>query len=125
MNDALMPGVNRGPRVHGAPLVQRVVFVERILQDLLAMIGAFLGWQSIPAVLFIASISGSLGGVAILLGPRGRARARRVLASLGPAALVRHFRRTPLPFGPFLALGAVTALYVPDLALPWTWVSSG
>lgn len=92
---------------------------------LLAMIGAFLGWQSIPAVLLIASITGSLGGIAIVLSRRGRARARRVLWSLGPAALFRHFRRTPLPFGPFLALGAVAALYIPDLALPWTWMSSG
>lgn len=111
-----------------AAAYQRAAGIEGLgLGDvkLLAMIGAFVGWQSIPAVLLIASISGSLGGVAILLGPRERARARRVLASLGPAALVRHFRRTPLPFGPFLALGAVTALYVPDLALPWTWVSSG
>jgi prepilin signal peptidase PulO-like enzyme (type II secretory pathway) len=39
--------------------------------------------------------------------------------------LFRHLRRTPLPFGPFLALGAVTALYIPELALPWSWVSSG
>ena len=92
---------------------------------LLAMIGAFLGWQSIPAVLLVASITGSLGGIAIMLGRRGRTRARRVLRWLGPAALFRHLRRTPLPFGPFLALGAVTALYVPELALPWSWVSSG
>ena len=92
---------------------------------LLAMIGAFLGWQRIPAVLLIASITGSVGGIAIMLGRRGRMRAGRVLRSLGPAALFRHLRRTPLPFGPFLALGAVTALYVPELALPWSWVSSG
>jgi prepilin signal peptidase PulO-like enzyme (type II secretory pathway) len=48
-----------------------------------------------------------------------------VLRSFGPAALFRHFRHTPLPFGPFLALGAVAAVFIPDLALPWTWVSSG
>jgi len=121
-------GLGGGLLLAVAAAYQRAAGIEGLgLGDvkLLAMIGAFVGWQSIPAVLLIASIGGSLGGVAILLAPRGRARARRVLASLGPAALVRHFRRTPLPFGPFLALGAVTALYVPDLALPWTWVSSG
>jgi leader peptidase (prepilin peptidase) / N-methyltransferase len=111
-----------------AAAYQRAAGIEGLgLGDvkLLAMIGAFLGWQSIPAVLLIASITGSLGGIAIVLSRRGRARARRVLRSFGPAALFRHFRHTPLPFGPFLALGAVAAVFIPDLALPWTWVSSG
>src|SRR5437764_7356331 len=45
---------------------------------LLAMIGAFLGWQAIPAVLVIASITGSLAGFAVMLGARDRARGRRV-----------------------------------------------
>lgn len=92
---------------------------------LLAMIGAFLGWQSLPAVLLVASITGSLGGLALIASRRGRTRARRVLRALGPGALARHLRRTPLPFGPFLALGALAALYVPALQLPWSWVSSG
>ena len=43
---------------------------------------------------------------------------------LGFGAMARHLRRTPLPFGPFLALGALAALYVPGLALPWTLISS-
>ena len=110
-----------------AAVYQRAAGIEGLgLGDvkLLAMIGAFLGWQSIPAVLLIASFTGSVGGLAIVLGRRGRMRARRVLRSLGPAALFRHFRRTPLPFGPFLALAAVAALYLPNLAVPWTWVSS-
>jgi leader peptidase (prepilin peptidase) / N-methyltransferase len=92
---------------------------------LLAMIGAFLGWQSLPAVLLVASITGSLGGIAVIASRRGRTRARRVLRALGPGALARHLRRTPLPFGPFLALGALAALFVPSLALPWSWVASG
>lgn len=92
---------------------------------LLAMIGAFLGWQSLPAVLLVASLTGSLGGLALIASRRGRTRARRVLRALGPGALARHLRRTPLPFGPFLALGALAALYVPALQLPWSWVSSG
>src|SRR5262245_2872222 len=111
-----------------AAAYQRAAGIEGLgLGDvkLLAMIGAFLGWQSIPAVLLIASLTGSVGGIAIMLGRRGRSRAGRVLRLLGPAALFRHLRRTPLPFGPFLALGAVTALYIPELALPWSWGSSG
>ncbi len=111
-----------------ATLYQRVAGIEGLgLGDvkLLAMIGAFVGWQSIPAVLLVASVAGSVGGLVLIASGRGRARARRVLRVLGPSALVRHLRRTPLPFGPFLALGALVALYVPGLALPWTWGPSG
>ena len=93
---------------------------------LLAMIGAFLGWQSLPAVLLIASVAGTLGGVAVMLEPsRTRAGARACARRLGPRGDGRATsRRTPLPFGPFLALGALAALYVPELALPWTLISS-
>jgi leader peptidase (prepilin peptidase) / N-methyltransferase len=88
---------------------------------LLAMIGAFLGWQAIPAVLIIASITGSLAGLAVMLGPRGRARQRRAVRSLGWRALIpfvrRSARRTEIPFGPFLALGALLVLFVPRLAI--------
>ncbi len=109
-----------------AAVYQRIAGIEGLgLGDvkLLAMIGAFLGWQCLPAVLLLGSITGSLGGIAVILSRRGRARARRVLRRLGPGALSRHLRRTPLPFGPFLALGALAALYVPGLALPWTIVA--
>jgi leader peptidase (prepilin peptidase)/N-methyltransferase len=111
-----------------AALYQRAAGIEGLgLGDvkLLAMIGAFLGWQRLPAVILIASLTGSIGGLALIASRRGRRRARRVLRTLGPGALARHLRRTPLPFGPFLALGAVIALYVPGVALPWSWVSSG
>lgn len=107
---------------------QRLAGIEGLgLGDvkLLAMIGAFLGWQSLPAVILIASLTGSAGGLAMMLGRRGRRRARRVFRRLGAGALLRHLRRTPLPFGPFLALGALAALYVPGLSLPLTWVSAG
>jgi leader peptidase (prepilin peptidase) / N-methyltransferase len=111
-----------------AAVYQRAAGIEGLgLGDvkLLAMIGAFLGWQSLPAVLLVASFTGSIGGLALIASRRGRTRACRVLRVLGPGALARHLRRTPLPFGPFLALGALAALYVPALALPWSWVSSG
>ena len=88
---------------------------------LLAMIGAFLGWQAIPAVLVIASITGSLAGFTVMFGARGRARGRRVRRRLGRRALLpflrRAARRTEIPFGPFLALGAVLVLFLPALAL--------
>ena len=90
---------------------------------LLAMIGAFLGWQAIPGVLVVASITGSLAGALLIFTSGGRARARRVAERLGvgalPAWMQRAARRTEIPFGPFLALGAVLALYVPAITVPW------
>lgn len=90
---------------------------------LLAMIGAFLGWQVIPGVIVIASLTGTLAGFVVIAGTAGRRVARRVARSLGRGALLpyvrRAARRTAIPFGPFLALGAVVALYLPALAQPW------
>ena len=89
---------------------------------LLAMMGAFLGWQAIPGILLIASITGSLAGVAVMLTSGVSRAGRRVRRHLGVRALgpfvQRAARRTAIPFGPFLALGAVLALYAPRL-LPW------
>jgi len=91
---------------------------------LLAMIGAFVGWQAIPTVLIVASIAGSFGGVLAIFGPRGRRAIARVRHRLGWRAVGpfvrRAARRTAIPFGPFLALGAVVALYLPLFSLPFT-----
>jgi leader peptidase (prepilin peptidase)/N-methyltransferase len=88
---------------------------------LLAMIGAFLGWQAIPTVLVISSVTGSLAGLAVMAAQGGSRRGRRVVRRLGVRALPRYAqraaRRTEIPFGPFLALGALFALYFPDFAL--------
>jgi leader peptidase (prepilin peptidase)/N-methyltransferase len=92
---------------------------------LLAMIGAFLGWQAIPTVLIVASIGGSFGGLFAILGPSGRRAIGRVRRRLGWRAIGpfvrRAARRTAIPFGPFLALGAVVAIYVPGATLPFGW----
>src|SRR5437867_4147763 len=45
---------------------------------LLAMIGAFLGWQAVPAVLVVASLTGSLGSVALAAILSGVAAARLI-----------------------------------------------
>ena len=91
---------------------------------LLAMIGAFLGWQAIPAVLVVASIGGSLAGVLVIFGHRGRRRMARVRRTFGwrtlPTFVRRAARSTAIPFGPFLALGAFVALYVPSTTLQLT-----
>jgi leader peptidase (prepilin peptidase)/N-methyltransferase len=67
---------------------------------LLAMIGAFLGWRSVPFTLFAASCVGSLVGVAAMV----RRQADGQLA---------------LPFGPFLAFGAVCYLFFGEQLIDW------
>jgi leader peptidase (prepilin peptidase)/N-methyltransferase len=91
---------------------------------LLAMIGAFLGWQAIPAVLVIASVSGTLVGLGTMIARSPGRASRRVVARFGLRALLPHLqrtaRRTAIPFGPFLALGALVATYMPA-AVPHSW----
>jgi leader peptidase (prepilin peptidase) / N-methyltransferase len=59
---------------------------------LLAMIGAFLGWPSIPLTLFFASLAGSVVGIAFM-----------VTKGVGG--------KFALPFAPFLCLGALVHLF--------------
>jgi leader peptidase (prepilin peptidase)/N-methyltransferase len=96
---------------------------------LVAMIGAFLGWQAIPAVIIIASLTGSVAGLLAMFDRRSRRRVRRVERHFGPLAVLvslrRASRRTEIPVGPFLALGALVALYVPGLFFPFALINAG
>jgi leader peptidase (prepilin peptidase)/N-methyltransferase len=67
---------------------------------LLAMIGAFLGWKAVPVTLLLGSLAGSVVGIGLMLG-RGTDS------------------RVPIPFGPFLAAGAVCALFFGDALIAW------
>jgi len=67
---------------------------------LLAMIGAVLGWRSIPIVLFLGAILGSLISIPLLLVARRRHPDN-----------VETLRQVQVPFGPFLALGALIYLF--------------
>ena len=60
---------------------------------LLAMIGAFLGWQSLFFVVFMSSILGALVGVVLI-------------------ALKGKDMKYAVPFGPFLSIAAVLYLFV-------------
>ena len=51
---------------------------------LLALFGAWLGWQSLPQIILLSALTGAMLGVALILGGR-------------------HARGAPMPFGPFLA----------------------
>lgn len=67
---------------------------------LLAMIGAFLGWRSIPFTIFFASCVGSFIGVGTMV----RRQADSQLA---------------LPFGPFLSFGALVYLFFGERIIAW------
>lgn len=66
---------------------------------LLAMIGAVLGWKALPVVLFVASVAGTAISIPILLVTRKR------------GAEDLSWRRVQIPFGPFLALGALVYVF--------------
>lgn len=59
---------------------------------LLAAIGAWFGWQLLPAVILLSSVVGSVIGIGLMV-------------------LARHGREVPIPFGPYLALGGIAALF--------------
>ncbi len=67
---------------------------------LLAMIGAFLGWQSVPFTLLFASSIGSAVGI---------------------GAMIRQHRdaKLALSFGPFLSFGALCYLFFGDPLINW------
>jgi leader peptidase (prepilin peptidase)/N-methyltransferase len=67
---------------------------------LLAMIGAWMGWQALPFIVLFSSLVGTiLGGGMLLLSRRGL--------------------RARIPFGPFLALGALAYLFFGKELVSW------
>jgi leader peptidase (prepilin peptidase)/N-methyltransferase len=64
------------------------------------MVGAFLGWKAVVVTLLVGCLSGSLVGLALI-------------------ALRRLGRREHMPFGPFLALGALVSLIWGNALIAW------
>lgn len=64
---------------------------------LMAMIGAFLGPEALPWVIFCSATLGTLAGVAILLTTKQGHK--------------DNWRTIPIPYGPFLAAGALIYLF--------------
>ncbi len=58
---------------------------------LLAALGAWLGWSSLPAIILLSSLVGAVVGISLVL-------------------IRRHERDIPIPFGPYLALAGWIAL---------------
>jgi leader peptidase (prepilin peptidase)/N-methyltransferase len=59
---------------------------------LLAAIGAWLGWKMLPLVILLSSLVGAAVGLALI-------------------AFARHGRNVPIPFGPYLAIAGLIALF--------------
>lgn len=67
---------------------------------MLAMVGAFLGWKAVLVTLVLSSFSGAAIGMALIAAQRGGLK-------------------LALPFGTFLAVGAVAAMLAGDPLIAW------
>ena len=59
---------------------------------LLAALGAWLGWQSLPLVILLSSLVGAIVGISLIM-------------------FKGHKRDVPIPFGPYLVLAGLIALF--------------
>lgn len=66
----------------------------------IAMIGAFIGWPGVLFTVFVASVVGAVVGVL-------------------QKTLAREAWARPLPFGPYLALGAIVFLFAGETVVAW------
>jgi leader peptidase (prepilin peptidase) / N-methyltransferase len=67
---------------------------------MLGMIGAFLGWKAVIVTIMLASMSGALVGVILLVARKGD-------------------KQYPLPFGTFLSAAALVASFFADAWMDW------
>jgi leader peptidase (prepilin peptidase)/N-methyltransferase len=67
---------------------------------LMGMVGSFLGWKGALLTIMLGAISGSVIGIALI-------------------ALKRHHMDKVIPFGPFLALGAVLTVFFGTDIISW------
>lgn len=67
---------------------------------LLAMIGAFIGWQGVLVTIFISSAVGTVIGITVML-------------------VLRKNLKYAMPFGPFLAFGAISHVFIGTELIQW------
>ncbi len=60
---------------------------------MIAMLGAFLGWEKVFLTIFLGSLIGSVVGIAMIIMKKGG-------------------RKTKIPFGPYLATGAILSIFL-------------
>ncbi|MCM2359774.1 MAG: prepilin peptidase [Geobacteraceae bacterium] len=73
---------------------------------LLAMMGAFFGWQAIPFIIFVSSLVGSVIGVTVML-------------------IQKKDSKLAIPFGPFLVFGAILYIFFGRQMIHWYLNLSG
>jgi leader peptidase (prepilin peptidase)/N-methyltransferase len=127
VGDRLIGGVGAGLML-GAIIVVSTAFIRRFFPSrlpegesamgwgdpqILVGIGAHVGWQLVPLVLFVASFVGAIVGIAAKLSGKLKNRA--------PIELPGEEPWTPpddaVPFGPFLAVGGLVAAFFGDALL--------
>jgi len=67
---------------------------------LLAGIGAWLGWKMLPLVILLSSFVGAIVGISLIV-------------------FARHGRNVPIPFGPYLVLGGLAAMFWGDALIQY------
>lgn len=67
---------------------------------LLAMMGAFLGWKSVPFIIFASSLVGSVVGITVML-------------------IQKKDSKLAIPYGPYLAFGAVLYIFYGRQLIQW------
>lgn len=68
---------------------------------LLAALGAWLGWQLLPAVILLSSLVGAIVGISLVV-------------------FRKHGREVPIPFGPYLAAAGLLSLWFgPEIQAIW------
>jgi leader peptidase (prepilin peptidase)/N-methyltransferase len=73
---------------------------------LLAMMGAFLGWKAVPFIIFTSSLVGSLIGISMML-------------------FQKKDSKLAIPFGPYLAFGAILYIFYGKPLIQWYLGLSG
>ncbi|MFZ4856207.1 MAG: prepilin peptidase [Desulfuromonadaceae bacterium] len=73
---------------------------------LLAMMGAFLGWKAVPFIIFASSLAGSLIGISLML-------------------FQKKDGKLAIPFGPYLAFGALLYIFYGKPLIRWYLGLSG
>ena len=73
---------------------------------LLALLGAWMGWQFLPAIIIISSLVGSIIGISLIV-------------------FKKHQREIPIPFGPYLAIaGWIVLLWGTEINQSYiNWIS--